>query len=124
MISYFEENSNRPRRAIQAWIILIHAARNRRIETYKSLSIQMSKHYAGGTLAEVLGAIAFYCIDNNLPPLTTLVVNSETGLPGFNIPVDEDLNMLREKVFNFEDWFQIVPPTEEQFKECLIKHSN
>lgn len=119
MIHYFKENSNRPRRAIQAWLILLGVAMNRQTITYKDLSIKMYEHYAGGTLAEVLGHIAFYCNANGLPPLTCLVVNKETGLPGIGIPVSADLNMLREEVYQF-DWYSIFPPTEEEMCETHL----
>ncbi|QMT33107.1 hypothetical protein LNQ82_00830 [Conchiformibius steedae DSM 2580] len=116
MVKYFEENSNRVRRAVQAWQILVHAAMNRQTHTYKSLSILMYGHYAGGTLGSVLGYIAFYCNENNLPPLTALVVNSETGVPGALIPISSDLNQVREQVYQ-TDWYAIYPPTEQELIE-------
>lgn len=117
MVTYFKDNSNRSRRAIQAWLILLSTAMNRQTITYTDLSIKMYEHYAAGTLSEVLGHIAFYCNSNDLPPLTALVVNKETGLPGADIPVSEDLNMLREQVYQF-DWYSIFPPTEEELKQA------
>ena len=92
---------------------------NRQTQTYKSLSVLMYGKTAAGVLAQILGHIAAYCNENELPPLTTLVVNEKTGLPGEEIPVDEDLNSLRETVYKF-DWYDLYPPTPEELKEAFI----
>jgi hypothetical protein len=62
-----------------------------------------------GVLANPLGHVAYYCLINRLLPLTSLVVNEKTGLPGDGIPVDESLSK-RENVFAF-DWFGVIPPS-------------
>ena len=116
MVRKFNPTSTQAGRAVQAWQILISAAMNRQTHTYKSLSKFMFQHQATGVLAGILGHIAFYCNENELPPLTVLVVNSETGLPGEEIPVSKDLNSLRETVYNF-DWYNIYPPTEQELKD-------
>ena len=43
---------------------------------------------AEGVLDRILGHVAFYCLDNDLPPLTCIVVNKRTGRPGADIPID------------------------------------
>ncbi|WP_109077546.1 hypothetical protein [Aggregatibacter kilianii] len=115
MIKYFKDNPSQSSRAVQAWQILISVAMNRQTCTYKSLSNLMYGHDASGVLGGILGHIAFFCNKNNLPPLTCIVVNGKTGLPGDNIPVSEDLNKLREDVYR-EDWYAIYPPTENDLK--------
>lgn len=62
------------------------------------------------------GHIAFFCNRNGLPPLTSLVVNERTGLPGESIPV-EDAASKREAVFNYS-WFDLIPPSPIQFKDA------
>lgn len=116
MIQHFNPTSTHPRRAVQAWQILISAAMNRQTHTYTSLSILMYKKPAQGVLSSILGHIAFYCNQNDLPPLTVLVVN-ESGLPGSDIPVSEDLNSLREAVYKY-DWYDLYPPSEEELIEA------
>ena len=116
-IKKFSEVKTHPSRALQAWQILVSSAMNRQTQTYKSLSTHMFENTASGILGPILGYIAHYCNQNNLPPLTVIVVNSKTGLPGDEIPVSEDLNALREKVYDF-DWFDIYPPTEEDLKKA------
>jgi len=107
----FSQNPTRPHRALQIWLILIGAAPNRQILTYRILS-KILNYKGAGVLAETLGHIMFYCREEGLPPLTVLVVNQETGLPGGGL-TQTDLNADREHVFNF-DWYDIVPPTPDQ----------
>jgi hypothetical protein len=63
-------------------------------------------------LAHPLGHLMHYCRQHQLPPLTVLVVNQTTGLPGEGL-TDADLNADREGVFNF-DWYALVPPMPEE----------
>jgi hypothetical protein len=59
---------------------------------------------APGVLANILGHIAFYCIDNRLPPLTSIVVGKDEGTPGGGIPIDvRAVDQEREKVYG-HDW--------------------
>ncbi|QEY25191.1 hypothetical protein [Neisseria zalophi] len=120
MVKYFEEHSNRVTRAMQAWPILQSAAMSRQTMTYKDLSIKMYGRDIAATLGSILEYIAVYCNQNELPPLTAIVVNKETGLPGVGIPVEEDLNKVREQVYQF-DWYGIFPPTEQEFENTKEK---
>jgi len=56
----------------------------------------------------------WYCQDRELPPLTVLVVNQDTGLPGEGLTTLEDVNVDREKVFGY-DWFSLEPPQVNDF---------
>lgn len=107
----FSEDKSRPSRALQIWLILIGAAHNRQIITYghltKLFGMKMSV-----ALTQPLGHIMYYCIQNNLPPLTVLVVNKETGRPGDGL-LGTDLDAAREKVFEYP-WYDLVPPTREE----------
>jgi hypothetical protein len=57
------------------------------------------------------------CEDNEWPPLTVLVVNQETGLPGEGLSTLEEVNKDREAVFQF-DWFAIEPPQNQDFQRA------
>jgi hypothetical protein len=81
MIKKFKENSTQPTRALQIWLILICKASNRQTLTYKMLAEQIG-FKGSGTLAHYLGHIQAFCFQNNLPPLTVIVVNQVNGLPG------------------------------------------
>jgi len=115
MVRRFEKN--RPSRALQVWQILIAAAHNRQILTYKILA-DIVGYGGAGVFGQILGHIADYCNQNGLPPLTSLVVNEKTGVPGHGIPV-KNAPKKREEVFNYK-WFRIVPPTVEQFREASV----
>lgn len=119
----FNPSSTHPARAVQAWQILTSAAMNRQTLTYKGLSLLMYKRNAAGVLDQILGHIAFYCIDNKLPPLTSIVVGKGRGTPGKEIPVDPDqMDRLREKVYA-RDWFDIYPPSEKELHGSFVRHS-
>jgi hypothetical protein len=49
-----------------------------------------------------------YCEANGLPPLTCLVVNQETGLPGSGLTTLADLPRDREAVYR-RAWFAMTP---------------
>jgi len=118
MVKYYRRKDKHEIRAQQIWPILTAAAHNRQILTYKKLAQLIG---IGGPL--VLGTgplarIAYYCIQNDLPPLTSLVVNEKTGLPGNGIPVKKSATQ-RELVYN-HPWFEIVAPTPDQLREAYL----
>ena len=71
-----------------------------------------------GVMGQFVGPIMYYCQENQLPPLTVLVVNKDTGLPGEGLTTLEDVNRDRERVFA-HDWFQMEPPEAGDFEEAL-----
>lgn len=118
----FNPSSPHPDRAIQAWQILVGKAMSRQTVTYLRLSQLMYKKNASGVLDKILGHIAFYCIDNKLPALTSIVVGKGRGTPGTDIPLDmSQLDALREKVYEY-DWFNIYPPEKEQLIASFDAH--
>jgi len=119
MLKNFDENPTNASRAIQLWQILISKAHNRQIVTYGIIA-DLLGYKGAGVLGEPLGHIMYFCTQNKLPPLTAIVVNAETGLPGDGIIVNGDLNAVRENVFNY-NWYGLYPPSETQFKETWQK---
>ena len=110
----FNPSSQNPDRAVQAWLILVSSAMNRQTLTYEGLSELMYGHKAQGVLNRILGHIAFYCDEEGLPPLTSIVVGKKRGAPGDAIPIDpEQIDRERERVYK-TDWFNIYPPTSEE----------
>ncbi len=104
-------------RALQAWQYLIGKAANRQIVQYDELRLLMG--YANNRpLSVILGCIMFYCLQNELPPLTLIVVN-QTGVPGKGFSAEdlEDYHQRREDVFKFS-WYKIVPPTMDEFRQA------
>lgn len=113
MVKYFSKDVSLENRALQIWQILIGFAFERKITTYLEVA-DILGYKGAGTLDRQLGHILHFCSQNGLAPLTVLVVNSETGLPGTGFVTVGDLNRERENVFN-TDWFDIIPPTPEEF---------
>src|ERR1043165_2279256 len=101
----FNPSSKNPDRAVQAWLILVSRAMNRQTLTYEGLSELMYGHKAQGVLNRILGHIAFYCDEEDLPPLTSIVVGKIRGAPGNAIPISlEQIDSERERVYK-TDWF-------------------
>jgi len=120
----FNPSSNHPARAVQAWQILVGMAMNRQTTTYLGLSRLMYNKDAQGVLDRILGHIAYYCIDNDLPPLTSIVVGKGRGTPGRDIPVDlSTIDEQRESVYDF-NWYNVYPPSEDDLKAAFENHSN
>jgi len=69
-----------------------------------------------GVIGSFLGPIMWYCENNEYPPLTVLVVNQETGLPGEGLSTMENVNTDREQVYNFNS-FSIEPPETSNFEK-------
>jgi hypothetical protein len=115
----FNPNSKHPARALQAWIILVGAAMNRQTLTYEGLSVKMYQKKAAGVLDKILGHVAFYCIQQGLPPLTSIVVGKGRGTPGQDIPLEAvALDGGRERVYAY-DWYDEYPPTAEQLAAAM-----
>jgi hypothetical protein len=111
----FDDNPTLPMRGLQIWQILIAAAHARQTVRYGKLA-KMLEYGGAGTLARMLGHVFFWCRDNELPFLTVLVVNQDSGVPGEGfeeLTRGLDLNVERERVYDF-DWYGLVPPTPEE----------
>jgi len=97
----------RSERAMQVWQILVGAAHNRQTLTYGQVADYLEFEGAG-VLAQILGCIMDYCDSKGLPPLTCVVVNQTTGLPGSGLTTVENLPRDREAVYN-HNWFGMYP---------------
>lgn len=103
----------RSERALQIWQILISAAHNRQILTYKIVG--KITGMGSGTQAQTLDMIMRYCRRHRLPPLTSLVVKETTGRPGTGLTTVVELNRDRENVFR-HNWFGRRPVTIADFE--------
>ena len=106
-------------RACQIWQILVGHAMRRQTLTYQDLA-HLLGHNQPKVLYRQLGAIYFYCKQNDLPLLTGLVVNKATGEPGSGFEPDAERGRLRERVYNY-NWYGIVPPTLEEYREARVE---
>lgn len=120
----FNPTSKHPARAVQAWQILVSRAMNRQTVTYEGLSLLMYRKKAQGVLSNILGHIAFYCQDNELPPLTSIVVGKRRGTPEAGIPIDlSNIDTLREDVYNY-DWYDIYPPSADELEAVATAYKS
>lgn len=95
-------------RAAQIWPLLTLAARNRQTLTYPLLGSLVGVPQAG--LGQLLEPIQSYCLLNDLPPLSILVVSSQDGMPGTGFSAVQDVPRHQQRVFDF-DWLARKPPT-------------
>ena len=62
----------------------------------------------------VLEPIQKYCKRHKLPPLTVLVVNEKTGLPGVGFKDAKNIFAAQARVFVY-DWYRRKAPQPEDF---------
>lgn len=91
---------------------------NRQSITYGILSKLIGVPAAG--LGQLLEPIQSYCILEGLPPLTILIVQQETGLPGsgFTGAKAEEYAKDQMKVFGF-DWIDFGTPQPEKLETAV-----
>lgn len=123
MLNKFNPTSRHPDRAVQAWLILVGAAMHRQTLTYEGLSVLMYEHKAQGVLDKILGHIAFYCNDNKLPALTSIVVGKKRGTPGADIPMDLNRRDTEREHVYANNWYDIYPPSAQELHASYIKHT-
>ena len=100
-------------RAAQFWSVLVLAARTQQVLSYDIVGRLTGIPRQG--VGEFLGPIQDYCKRNDLPPLTSLVVNEETGLPGVGFTEATDIFGAQARAFVY-DWFRRETPSPEDFK--------
>lgn len=71
---------NRSERASQIWAVLAWAATHRQSITYSQLAKLIGVPTAG--LGQLLEPVQSYCLTHEIPPLTAIVVQQGSGLPG------------------------------------------
>ena len=98
-----EKQMNYHQRACQLWAVLAFAASKSQTVTYAKLS-SVTGLVPVPALAAPLAYIQEFCLLENLPPLTAIVVH-DNGLPGkgfYAVPLD-DVYKAQQVVFN-HDW--------------------
>jgi len=105
-------------RATQIWPLLVQAALNRQTLTYERLAQLITMSPAG--LGQLLEPIQSYCLLNELPPLTILVVSKKSGVPGVGFIAAQDIPRQQAVVFEYS-WLDRRCPTPEEFAEAVAK---
>jgi hypothetical protein len=103
-------------RAAQIWAVLAWAATNRQVLTYSILSklIGMPMPAIGG----MLEPIQTYCQERGLPPLTVLVVQQDTGIPGAGFIAAQDIPAALMSVFK-QDWLGYGAPSPDNIQTTV-----
>jgi len=111
---------NRSERASQIWAVLAWAARNRQSLTYGQVSALIGVPRAG--LGQLLEPIQSYCIVNDLPPLTMLVVKQESGLPGSGFTGASAGELAKEQMRVFAyDWLEHGNPQPMKLESAVVQ---
>jgi len=88
--------------------------------TYGELAVLMGRsRLAGRSLGDPLGAVGFYCLQNDLPALNSIVVNAKTGQPGDAVVCRAGRSVEKEQkaVLNKKKgWMVFRPPSPRQLK--------
>ena len=102
-------------RAAQIWSVLGLAAWNRQVLTYEIVGHLIGVPSRG--LGRLLEPLQSYCLLNELPPLTAIVVSQKTGLPSVGFTAAENVPLEHVRVFEF-DWLKHNAPTPEVLEEA------
>jgi hypothetical protein len=102
-------------RAVQIWPILTLCAARRQTLTYDLLGKLIGVPRQG--LGQLLEPIQSFCILNDLPALSSLVVGENTGLPGEGFIGASDVPAEQAAVFK-RSWLEIAPPGEDQLADA------
>ena len=105
-------------RAAQIWSILALAARNRQVLSYDMVSKAIGVPRAG--LGRLLEPVQSYCLINELPPLTVLVVKESSGIPGEGFIAAKDIPEAQASVFAY-DWLKHKAPSPEVLQKAVLE---
>jgi hypothetical protein len=105
-------------RAVQIWPVLVLAARNNQILTYDILGELIGVPRRG--LGQLLEPIQSYCLLHKLPPLSALVVSSQTGMPSAGFIAAQDVPAAQMQIFSF-NWSRHPCPMAEKFAKAVAQ---
>lgn len=111
------------------WPVLVKAAKDKVNPIYSDLAPIINTNPLN--VGRALGPILFHCIDYKLPPLTSIVIGKNSGVPGDGfIAWDvDDLETAHKLVYEY-DWDKLENPfagfteadSTESLSEILVQH--
>jgi hypothetical protein len=113
-----ENSMTREQRAQQLWSVLVLAARNRQILTYEIVA--QACGVPAPSIGDFLRPIQQYCIESDLPPLTSIIVNKNSGIPGEGFIAAQDVPRAHVDVFS-KEWLREVAPSEDRLAEAYMR---
>ena len=108
----------REERAAQIWPLLTFAASMRMTLTYGRLAQLIGGMPPG--LGRWLEPIQSYCLINDLPPLTVIVVSDVDGMPGSGFVGAADVPEAQARVFK-EEWTRRSVPSAAILADAVAK---
>jgi hypothetical protein len=105
---------NNRQRALQLWSLLVLAAKTQTVLSYGMVAKMTG---LANEHPDPLGYIAFYCMKNKLPLLSSLEVDQESGRPAADFYEKEDIEAEHRRCFVY-DWLTHGVPTIEQLEEA------
>lgn len=106
-------------RAYAIWPILVENAIRREKMTYGTLAETIGMPGAAQAMRVYLNPIMWYCVINELPPLTATIVNQDTGQPGeglINVG-PENIEEVWKSVFA-HNWQGTYRPTPQELRQA------
>jgi len=97
-------------RASQIWPVLALCAKKRLLLIYDDLSQLIG--VPNQALAQLLEPIQSYCLLYRKPPLTSIVVGINSGVPSTGFIAAENVPMAQAQVYSF-NWSNLSPSPEE-----------
>jgi len=107
----------RAQRALQLWSILVLAARSRQIWTYEIVGNACG--LPAVSIGDFLRPIQQFCAENNLPPLTSIIVNKSDGMPGEGF-LAENVPLAQSQTFE-KNWQEVRAPSVQQLAEAYTR---
>ena len=98
------------------WPLLVFAVHNRRVLTYDLLGRLIGA--PATDLGRLLEPIQSHCILKGLPPLTSIVVDARTGLPGEGFIAADNVPRAQAETFRF-DWLAEPVPSREDYRQAV-----
>jgi hypothetical protein len=92
---------------------LVLATRSRQVLTYDLVARAIGVPRTG--IGPLLGPIQAYCLANDLPALTALVVSEHSGLPGLGFIAVQGVPRAQAQVFR-HDWLAGQVPTPDMLE--------
>lgn len=100
------------------WPLLVMSTGHRRILNYDLLARLIG--VPESDLGRLLEPIQSYCILKGLPPLTSIVVDSRTGMPSEGFIAADNVPRAQAETFLF-NWLEQPVPTRDAFRDAVEK---
>jgi len=111
---------NQFQRSMQIWSILVFAAQNQKLISYTALGKLVG--VPTPALGRFLFPILYYCQQNDLPPLTSIVISHVSGTPGEGFPPNINVPESQSRSFVY-DWQSVDAPNADQFQAAQDQHA-